>query len=128
MPDREKTAEELRELRSYFRAMAGIASSEEGRLNHMKSARTIEDAIILLKAQESRVLTVDEVRTWVYMPRIDREPIWVEIKNGVSAWIVSDEYYDMPIDENLSSDLYGNIWRCWTSRPTDEQRQAVKWE
>ena len=23
---------------------------------------------------------------------------------------------------------YGKTWRCWTSRPTDEQREAVKWE
>ena len=21
-----------------------------------------------------------------------------------------------------------NGWRCWTSRPTDEQREAVKWD
>ena len=23
---------------------------------------------------------------------------------------------------------YGKSWRCWTSRPTDEQRKAVKWD
>lgn len=23
---------------------------------------------------------------------------------------------------------YGKTWRCWTSRPTDEQREAAKWE
>lgn len=23
---------------------------------------------------------------------------------------------------------YGQTWLCWTSRPTDEQRKAVKWE
>ena len=90
--------------------------------------RLKQDALALLKAQEPRVMTVDEVRTWVSTPRIDREPIWVEIENGVSAWIVSDEYWDMPIDANLSSDLYGKTWRCWTARPTDEQREAVKWD
>lgn len=25
-------------------------------------------------------------------------------------------------------DYYGKYWRCWTSRPTEEQREAVKWE
>jgi len=25
-------------------------------------------------------------------------------------------------------DAYGKRWRCWTSRPTDEQREAVKWD
>ena len=24
--------------------------------------------------------------------------------------------------------LYGYEWRCWTSRPTDEQREATPWE
>lgn len=24
--------------------------------------------------------------------------------------------------------IYGKTWRCWTSRPTDEQRKAVKWD
>ena len=23
---------------------------------------------------------------------------------------------------------YNQTWRCWTSRPTDAQREAVKWE
>ena len=25
-------------------------------------------------------------------------------------------------------DDYGKTWRCWTSRPTDEQREAEPWE
>ena len=27
----------------------------------------------------------------------------------------------------LSKD-YGETWRCWTARPTDEQREAAKWD
>ena len=23
---------------------------------------------------------------------------------------------------------YGKTWRCWTARPTDEQREATKWD
>ena len=23
---------------------------------------------------------------------------------------------------------YGKTWRCWTARPSDEQRKAVKWD
>lgn len=97
-----------------------------------KAIDTAVRAMRLLKAQEPRVeprvMTVDEVRMWISVPRIDREPIWVEIENSVNAWIVSDEYWDMQIDVNLSSDLYGKKWRCWTSRPTDEQREATTWE
>lgn len=46
---------------------------------------------------------------------------------AICAWIVSDEYCDMQMDINLSSDLYGKTWRCWTSRPDDVTREAVKW-
>lgn len=50
MPDLEKVIEGLNDLRSHFRAMARISSSRQGRANHIESARTIEDAITLLKA------------------------------------------------------------------------------
>lgn len=53
MNDLEKVIEELNDLRFHFRAMAGISSSRQGRANHIESARTIEDAIALLKAQEA---------------------------------------------------------------------------
>lgn len=28
---------------------------------------------------------------------------------------------------NMDFAWYGKTWRCWTARPTDEQRKAVKW-
>lgn len=28
----------------------------------------------------------------------------------------------------FGDDAYGKRWRCWTQRPMDEQRKAVKWE
>lgn len=28
----------------------------------------------------------------------------------------------------FGDDGYGKRWRCWTQRPTNEQREAVKWE
>lgn len=28
----------------------------------------------------------------------------------------------------LDSENYGKTWRCWTAKPTDEQRKAVKWD
>lgn len=47
---RKKVIEGLKELHSHFRAMAGISSSRQGRANHIGSARTIENAIALLKS------------------------------------------------------------------------------
>lgn len=88
------------------------------------------DVLALLKAQEPRVLTLEEARaleqdtvvwyehTGVHPPRprivhyADNEGI-VFTDGGV--WL-------------FTKDDYGKTWRCWTSRPTDEQREAVKWE
>ena len=86
------------------------------------------DALALLKAQDARAMGVDEVREWVGKQRVDREPICVEVKDSICAWIVSDEYWDMPMDITLSSDLYGETWRCWTALPTDEQREKEPWD
>lgn len=32
------------------------------------------------------------------------------------------------LGEIIDCDDYGRNYRCWTSRPTDEQREAVKWD
>ena len=86
---------------------------------------TIEDA---LKAQEPRVMKVGEVRNWVHSDRTTREPIFIEMRSGVCAWIIDDEIREIPGAENLTSDLYSKTWRCWTSRPTEEQREAIPWQ
>lgn len=56
MPEQEKrvkTIEGLKEIRSHFRAMAGIASSNQARAGHIESARIIDDAITMLEMQEA---------------------------------------------------------------------------
>lgn len=94
---------------------------------------------------EPRVMTLEEI--WEYG---DNEPIFLEYVlptktfptntvlkaaifqpdssddgNGdgymcvVSAWCASGFY---------NRKEYGKTWRCWTARPTDEQRKAVKWD
>ena len=87
----------------------------------------LHDAIALLKAQEPQVMTLEEVGKWVLIKRVDREPIFIEVKDSISAWIVSDGYWDIQLNVNLCSEFYGIIWRCWTSRPSDEQREATPW-
>ena len=89
------------------------------------------DALALLKEREARVMTLEEA--------CGAEICWIEVRaiNCVSA---ADIVFDpvkadridiyrpgMP-DSQLGIDLYGEVWRCWTSRPTDEQREAVKWD
>lgn len=90
------------------------------------SAETlIDDAIAFLKAQEPRVMTLEEVLEWAETPAEKRDPIFFEQKEGKgpNGWICNSvcpkDYYLCCLDKDA---------RCWTSRPTDEQREAVKWE
>lgn len=88
----------------------------------------------LLKAQEPRVMTLEEVK------RSTGEIVWAE-RWGTSETIVAqfapydtidDSFYFFTIGNSVSykaySEDYYKDWRCWTSRPTDEQRKAAKWE
>ena len=98
----------------------------------------MRDALEALKAQEPRALTLEEVKNSevVYLEdysdpdygesSIIRPAINVEVKNGRIFMLDSiawDEGYIVNSDDD-----YGKEWRCWNSRPTDEQRKAVKWE
>ena len=94
------------------------------------------DAIALLKAQEPRVMTIQEVARC--------SMCWLEDESApVPAPFISmekranGEKCDMFLAVKPDNDdcefwynihEYGKTWRCWTARPTDAQREAVKWE
>ena len=92
----------------------------------------LKDALSLLKAQEPRVMAWEELSALSF-----DTPVFIEENSGECGWNVfcyideendvcfcgfkaSADYYDL--------EEYGESWRCWTSRPTDEQRKAVKWD
>ena len=88
------------------------------------------DAIELLKAQEPRVMTLEEVVTTT-----ENTIVWYEHigKNMMRPRIVSyaDKKTVCFTDGgvwNYKKDGYGKRFRFWTSRPTAEQREAVKWD
>ena len=84
-----------------------------------------------LQAQEPRVMTSEEAASskfgylendmYTYMP-VFIYPGWGGLKHNVHMRAyVGCEALDMPITE------YGKTWRCWTSRPTEEQMEAIPW-
>ena len=88
------------------------------------------DAVELLKEQEPRVLTLEEVPDAVFCyleykaygtiePAIFGE---VDTDDTVAFTTLEDgkDYLDI-------SD-YCKAWRCWTAMPTDEQREVAKWD
>ena len=89
------------------------------------------DALELLKAQEPRVLTLEEVRN--NCP----DCVYVETKTGWLECTIQDcgesDKYDgifvYGINEYFmeSWDIYGKWWRCWSAKPSDAERKAVAW-
>ena len=96
-------------------------------------ADMLADALALLKAQEPRVLTLEDA--------LNADECWLERKDGnvtVASIALNGEdkgSYDIDsfelgtlIIHIFHSGYYGKYWRCWSSRPTDEQRKKVKWD
>ncbi len=92
------------------------------------------------QAPEPRVLTLEELAA------AQKTPVWRETKRThkdlYNGWMLA---YDIQRGQGITGtrqgmtepngrvgwcklDDYGKTWRCWTSRPTDAQREAVKWD
>ena len=92
----------------------------------------MKDALELIKREEPRVMTLDEVHemAWDYC-YLEEEVI----KDKVLQ-IYSGKYRIKCITWpsiascvlTFGDEAYGKRWRCWTSRPTDEQRAVTPWE
>ena len=93
------------------------------------------DALELLKEQEARVMTLEEVdehseREEKYSES-EKQPVYVEYANDVNRpwarrWLTVDMLHSW-LDHWETRIVYGKDWRCWTFRPTEEQRKAAKW-
>jgi len=97
------------------------------------------DALQLLKEQGPRVMTLEEVKGMKRLTICAVEQRSKVIKNAFNAeyggivTLGNENFLDFGLygDTNRyrrTEAGYGKTWRCWTSRPTDEQREAVKWD
>jgi hypothetical protein len=133
MPDREKVIKGLECCVIHVNCAAdgGCPYNSQAYSNCLDTA--IKDALALLKAQEPRVMTLEEA--------LGSEECWLERKDGnvtVADIALNGQDsggYDVDSNElstmrryTFHSGYYGKYWRCWTSRPTDEQREKVKWK
>lgn len=98
------------------------------------SPQLIRDALALLREQEPRVMTLEEIRSGA------AEVVWLEDadKPNVIPGIrfkLMDEDGDEAVAIHVMDgfvgarlEVYGKMWRAWTSRPTPEQMRDAKWE
>ena len=89
------------------------------------------DAISVLDAAQPRVMTLEKIQ--------DGGCYWFEagkdfvirpvicIRNEEDAWKRYVCFAWQFGTFSWEADDYGKTWRCWTARPTEEQRKAVKW-
>lgn len=107
---------------------------EHGGLPCESLAPLMWDALVLLKEQQPRVMTVEEIlrhdgavffedrnkgewavfSSWGYKRRSN----WMTFAFGSNCGHIT----------GFNIDVYGKFWRCWTAKPTDEQRERVKWD
>ena len=110
----------------------------------------IVDALDLLRAQQPRVMTHDEMTELgktggaVFIEESpagsDPQTLWALVTEGVEP--PNENPFNYPggvyfncvgeMGEIWDGDLYGlNTplgWRAWSAKPTEEQREAVKWD
>ena len=99
----------------------------------------LKDMLAYMKAQEPHVLTLEEM----FELRFDDVVYFEALRtNFVIGGIIIDVIPRMPNGKiglvqfrhpqeplnNADLEFYGKTWRCWSARPTDEQREAVKWD
>ena len=102
--------------------------------------RMKSDALDLLKEQEPRVLTLEEVLKHYSLP-----PVVLDDLGWQEDYLqdIKPLYFDFPTKDTFAvhwrgyqhvrtyledwKASYGQTWRCWTARPTDEQREAATW-
>lgn len=94
----------------------------------------VYDALALLREQEPRVMTLEKIQSGTvevaWLECSDKEEVraglWFKrINEGEDEGII---IHVLDGFEGLRTEVYGKTWRCWSARPTPEQRKAVPWD
>jgi len=105
---------------------------------HTDKARCVttlmRDALALLKEQEARVMTLEEIRSGAvevaWLEDADKPNvipgIWFRLSNEGGDEAVDIHVMDGFVGARLA--VYGKKWRAWTSRPSEQQMRDTPWE
>lgn len=132
MTDNEKLERVIKGMECCSREDIGDCNNCPYNINDMHcDIGMMRDALALLKAQEPRVMTVDEMNQL-----LNGDTVWVEISDGrLLPMMVEDGtlmrwgYMWRICDEAFCAHEEGECAaRAWTSRPDQATREAVPWE
>ena len=94
--------------------------------------QTIDRAVKLLKEQEPRVMTLEEVKqakgrdVWLELSGIFAETaLTAATIEGCGTKGICTRYESLKYTQYCAWP-YG--WRCWSARPTEKKRKATPWE
>ncbi len=90
-----------------------------------------DDAVAMQRVSEPKVMTLQEAMKAI-------EAVWIEnaLNRGIGKCVLmptnNKKYVDVQtfgsgIQHLFKVKTYGKLWRCWSSRPTDAQREATPW-
>lgn len=104
----------------------------------IRIGQVIDNAIDLLTEQRAHIMTIDHLEDALDTVVWLETPVSENLADGYSlimayshkcGWMLFDSPFgDNPSQDRLEYSEYGKSWRCWNKRPTDEQRQEVKWD
>ena len=95
------------------------------------------DALAYIHQLESKLAEYEKPLVPLKVGYLLKEnPVWLEYNSGpveiceLSVWYnVYCAYFIGDEDEEyLTRAGYNKIWRCWPRKPTDEEREAAKWD
>lgn len=129
MADREKVIEDVKQAIEIL----GNVDEPTFWLDFVRIA--VERALELLKEQEPRVLTWDELMALPHGEETNA-PVVSEVKYPINTWDEgtlckwrgAEFIQEFVQDHSLyNRESYGKVWRCWTALPSKKQRKEVKW-
>ena len=130
MAEREKVIERLGRVSYYFKSLLAVGWQGDADIyrEHMDS---VNMALAMLKEQEARVMTLDEVKTfdWDYCYLEEERLPGKEYRSVCGKYALTCITWPCIASMRIQhgDESYGRRWRCWSAKPTDEQRKAVKW-
>jgi len=136
MQTREQVIEGLNDIH----AVACGMGNDQCYLNSIgiKQLQTLINDATELLMEQPHVLDMDTLKA------SQRRAVWLETRNGrvYTGWVLVYDHMTSGIipgdrigltqpgghNSWLMVRQYGKDWRCWDRQPTNEQREAVKWE
>lgn len=96
-------------------------------------APALQDTFVLLKAQEPRVMTLEEViesevGAVVWLEDIDKPTVIAGLVDRVFTGTMVVDFQCVARTVTAGFDDYGKRWRCWTSCPDEKRRAETPWE